>query len=256
VWKQQSSFEENFPTLAPRGSFLDIYKMWSAYPDNYQTTDKRGFYDPDNIAVVDVDGTRAMELRVVSGKANGTGKPSGACPEPRPVGPKRDGYTTGERIQIRAKLHKPGPGGHFVPLGWPRCNSDWPANGEPDYIERDTEGAPTVAGWFHVQNGGSSGQGQVRLSSDVSMLDWFVVTAERVPGKSYRWYVNDKLCKQVLAPGLVPTEAEKAVATVLKAPYNIPLYELRWPLQFESKGTGQTNDVIVLVDHWSLWERA
>jgi hypothetical protein len=48
-------------------------------------------------------------------------------------------------------------------------------------------------GWFHVQNGGSSGQGQVRLHSDVSMLDWFVVTAERIPGKSYRWYVNGKI---------------------------------------------------------------
>jgi hypothetical protein len=38
-------------------------------------------------------------------------------------------------------------------------------------------------GWFHVQNGGSSGQGQVRLQSDVSMLDWFVVTAERIPAR-------------------------------------------------------------------------
>ena len=46
------------------------------------------------------------------------------------------------------------------------------------------------------------------------MLDWFVVTTERIPGKSYRWYVNDKLYKQVLAPGLVPTEAEKAVTAV------------------------------------------
>jgi hypothetical protein len=72
---------------------------------------------------------------------------------------------------------------------------------------------------------------------------------------SSRWYVNGKLYKQVLAPGGVPKEAERAVTTVLSAPYNIPLYELRWPIQFESKGTGQTNDVIVLVDHWSLWER-
>jgi hypothetical protein len=43
--------------------------------------------------------------------------------------------------------------------------------------------------------------------------------------------------------------------TVLSSPYNIPLYELRSPIQFQSKGTAQTNDVIVLVDHWSLWER-
>jgi hypothetical protein len=41
--------------------------MWGAYPTKYLTTGKQGFYDPGNIAVVDVDGTRAMELRVVSG---------------------------------------------------------------------------------------------------------------------------------------------------------------------------------------------
>lgn len=252
--EEKASFEENFPTLASRGAFLDAYKMWSAYPENYLSTDKKGFYDPDNIAVVDVNGTRAMELRVVSGKTNGTGRPSGATPEPRLLGPKRDGYTTGERIEIRCKLHKPGPGGHFVPLGWPRRNSDWPKNGEPDYIEIGTGGAPKVGGYFHVQNGGSSGEGQVKLSSDVSALDWFVVTAERIPDKSYRWYVNGVLVEQVLAPGgVAKTEEEEAVTTVLKAPYNIPLYELRWPIQFESKGTSQTNDVIVLVDHWSLW---
>ena len=79
----------------------------------------------------------------------------GACPEPRLLGPKRDGYTTGERI---AKLLVPGPGGHFVPLGWPRRDSDWPENGKPDYIEIGTAGSPKVGGYFHVQNGGNSGE--------------------------------------------------------------------------------------------------
>ena len=253
VWQQTAAFEENFPTLASRGKFLDTYKLWSAYPENYLTTDKKGFYDPD-IAIVDVDGTRAMELRVVSGKTNGTGRPSGATPEPRLLGPKKDGYTRGERIEGRFKLAKPGPGGHLVPLGWPRLNSNWPKFGEPDYVEIGTDGAPKVGGWFHVQNGGSSGEGQVRLLSDVSALDWFVVTAERIPGKSYRWYVNGKLYRQVLSPGLTPAAADKAVTIVLASPYDIPLYDLRWPIQFESKGTSQTNDVIVLVDHWSCWE--
>jgi hypothetical protein len=41
---------------------------------------------------------------------------------------------------------------------------------------------------------------------------------------------------------------------VLASPYTVPLDYLRWPIQFESKGTSQTNDVIVAVDHWSLWE--
>lgn len=89
------------------------------------------------------------------------------------------------------------------------------------------------------------------------MHDWFTVTAERIPGESYRWYVNGKLYRQVLAPGgVAKTEEEEPVTTVLKAPYNNPLHLLRWPIQFESKGTAQTNDVIVRVDHRSLWERA
>jgi hypothetical protein len=216
-----------------------------AYPEHYLTTDKKGFCDPDNIAAVDVDGVRAMELRVVSGKNNGTGERSGATPEARPLGPKKDGFTTGRADRDARKLDKTGPGGHFVPLGWPRRNEDWPKNGEPDYVEIGTDGSPTVGGWFHVQNGGSSGQGQSKLVSDVSMLDWFTVTAERIPGKSYRWYVNGKLYRQLLAPGGVPKEEERAVTTVLNSPYNLPLYELRWPIQFESKGTSQTNDVIV-----------
>jgi hypothetical protein len=60
-----------------------------------------------------------------------------------------------------------------------------------------------------VQNGGWSGHGQVRLQSDVSMLDWFVVTAECIPGKGCHWDVNGKLYKQVLAPGGVPKGEEK-----------------------------------------------
>jgi hypothetical protein len=105
-------------------------------------------------------------------------------------------------------------------------------------------------GCFHVQNGGWSGHGQVRLQSDVSMLDWFVVTAERIPGKSYRWYVNGSSTSKSWLPEAC--RRKKTVTTVSSAPYNIPLYGLRWPTQFDSKGTSQTNDVIVAIDHWSL----
>jgi hypothetical protein len=123
VWRQSASFQENFPTLAPRGQFLSIYKMWGAYPTNYLTTDKQGFYDPKNIAVVDVDGTRAMELRVVSGKNNGTAKPSGATPEARLLGPKGRLHNRGAN-PITHEAAQARPGGHFVPLGWPRQNSN------------------------------------------------------------------------------------------------------------------------------------
>jgi hypothetical protein len=79
-------------------------------------------------------------------------------------------------------------------LGWPPNNADGPQEREPDYVEFDPNSASsTVSGWLHVQNGGSSGQGQVRLVSDVNANQWFVITAERIPGKSHRWYVNGKL---------------------------------------------------------------
>jgi hypothetical protein len=94
----------------------------------------------------------------------------------------------------------------------------------------------------------------VELVSDVNANQWFVLTAERIPGKSYRWYVNGKLYKQVLAPGLTPKPEEAGVTKVLASPYTVPLDYLRWPIQFESKGTSQTNDVIVAIDHWSCWE--
>jgi hypothetical protein len=106
----------------------------------------------------------------------------------------------------------------------------------------------------HAGAGRSSGQGQVELVSDLNANQWFVITAKRIPGKSYRWYVNGKLNKQVLAPGLTPKPEDAGVTKVLASPYTVPLDYLRWPIQFESKGTAQTNDVIVAIDHWSIWE--
>jgi hypothetical protein len=64
--------------------------------------------------------------------------------------------------------------------------------------------------------------------------------------------VNGKLYKQVLAPGGVPKEAEKAVTTVSSAPYNIPLYGCVGAHPIRIEGTSQTNDVIVAIDQWSL----
>jgi hypothetical protein len=75
-------------------------------------------------------------------------------------GSQGDGRTKGERIQMRARVVKTGPGAHFVPLVWPPNNADWPQNGEPDYVEFDPNSTTnTVRGWLHVQNGGSSGHG-------------------------------------------------------------------------------------------------
>ena len=65
---------------------------------------------------------------------------------------------------------------------------------------------PRPAAGSTSRTAGAHGEGQVKLVSDVSLLDWTVVTTERVPGKSYRWYVNGKLLKQVLGAGSRPPE--------------------------------------------------
>jgi hypothetical protein len=72
--------------------------------------------------------------------------------------------------------------------------------------------------------------------------------------KSYRWYVNGELYKQVLAPR---TGAETGRGRSHERPgiaVHRSLDYLRWPIQFESKGTSQTNGVMVAIDHWSIWE--
>jgi hypothetical protein len=66
--------------------------------------------------------------------------------------------------------------------------------------------------------------------------------------QSYRWYVNGKLYKQVLAPGRTPNLVEAAATKVLSSPYTVSLDYLCWPIQFESKEPRRRNDVIVAID--------
>jgi hypothetical protein len=103
--------------------------------------------------------------------SNGRRKPSSATPEPRLLGPKQDGYTTGERIQMRAKLR----------LVRCHCRAH-PRQELPLVCEREASLQAGAGPWWR-------GEGE-----------------------------------------------HKALTIVLSSPDNIPLYELRWPVQFESKG--------------------
>jgi hypothetical protein len=60
---------------------------------------------------------------------------------------------------------------------------------------------------------------------------------------------GSRACRQCLLEGFT-----RGITKVLSSPYTVPLDYLRWPIQFESKGTSQTNDVIVAIDPWSIWE--
>jgi hypothetical protein len=189
------------------------YVNWSAYPPGYNSTDKHGYYDPGRASVIKTaEGGTALQLRLVSGKSNSNGRPSGVCVQAAPGG--KELFTNGEMVEGRFCLLKPGPGGHFVPLGWPEKDTDWPAWGEPDYLEIDTNPTATVGGFLHVENGGPNGEGQVTLSSKVPATAWFTVGHQRIPGKSYKWMVNGQVVKTINSSDL-------------KSPYGIPNHPLR-----------------------------
>jgi hypothetical protein len=158
-----------------------------------------------------------------------------------PAGPRAACW--GRLSPAHLAIAEPESVGGVVPLGWPANNADWPVDGEPAYIEiHPNSGSTAARSWFHVQNGGSERPRAAGARQRCEREQWFVVTAERIPGNSYRWCLNGKLYKQILGPGLTPKPEEAAVTKVLSSPYNVPLDYLRWPIQFESKGTEQTNE--------------
>jgi len=62
-----------------------------------------------------------------------------------------------------------------------------PAGGAGHEVACDSQHQQSALGTARrSENGGSSEQGQVELISDVNANQWFVITAERIPGKSYR----------------------------------------------------------------------
>lgn len=261
VWKS-AVFAEDFPNECGNGAFAQTYKMWDVYPFGWFDTSKKGVYDPNNLSVVTrADGRRVLQQMVVpsaQARAYNDGRttkkyPGGCVAQPK-FGSNGVGQTTGERIQVCFKLEQQADG-HYVPLGWVINDGDWPAWGEPDYIEIDTGNNPTIGGWFHVENGGENGEGQVELKSDVRAGDGFhVVTHERIPGKSYRWFVDGKLYKVILPPGGRAASGEESVTTVLSGNYNIPKHALRWPLQLETNGKDPAKPVLVHVDWMTIQE--
>jgi hypothetical protein len=65
-------------------------------------------------------------------------------------------------------------------------------------------------------------------------------------------YARDKIITTSGQPVFDPhTVTARSLAS---SPYTVLLDYLHWPIQFESKGTSKTNDVIAAVDHWSIWE--
>lgn len=230
VWRE--SFSESFDTIAAEGEFLDLYKgKWSAYPTHYQTTSKLGYYDPYRISVIDTGGLRIMNCRLMPGTKTASGRPSGTAAQPR-FGPHGDGRTLSEKIEMRVRIVNPVKDWHVACLGWPLDNSTWPAYGEDDFWEQQTDA--TVGAFLHVKNGGHNGERQVAFETKIKPTDWVVIGRERIAGKSYKWFVNGKQVGQ----------------TVTK---DVPDNYFRWVLQLEDGGT-PTEACNIQFDWFTLWE--
>lgn len=238
-WKV--AFQDDFRTLAPEGTFLDRYAdRWAAYPREFLTTSKQGYYDPDRISVIDTPvGRRVMQCRLVPGASNPDGRPSGCAPQPKINGSETTG-TRVEKGEMRIKVAKTAPGWHAANLGWPLDDDNWPRYGEPDVFETDLTGEATVGAFLHVQNGGSNGEGQVSFTSTTPITRWFTVGWERRPSKYFAWFVNGVEQKRVTAAGLAD-------------PYEIPSHRLRWVLQLEDNGNWPIHESRVWYDWFTLW---
>jgi hypothetical protein len=54
VWNPKHLFEDESLTLAPEAKFMNTYgSRPDAYPSSFQTTDKKGYYDPIRTSVID-----------------------------------------------------------------------------------------------------------------------------------------------------------------------------------------------------------
>ncbi len=235
--KWTTVFEDNFPVLAPEGgAFLKTYSKWSAYPNHYLTTNRKGYYEPNNLSVVDTpEGQRVLQCRLVPGSYNSSHRPSGTAACPR-FGSQGDGRTLNERLSLRIRVTKFADNWHAANLGWPLKDSDWPEKGEDDIWEGSLTRGSKVGGYLHVQNGGSNGERQVSLSSDITIDDWFVVTRERFAGKSYKWFVNGKQYGE----------------TVTK---DVPNDFFRWVLQLEPQVGGSSPQAEAIVQYdWMVIE--
>jgi hypothetical protein len=190
VFKKQLVMTE-FPTLAAEGgAFLQAYTDWDGYPTSYQTTSKKGYYEPKNVSVVDTaDGYRVQQCRLKPGSENSNGKPSGTAMFPKAA------QGSSLSLDMMVRLPNMVPGWHIANLMWP-ISEKWPSDGEFDFLEFNTGSRADVAGFYHWMNGTKGGD-QTGLASSVAAGDWFTVGFEVISGQSAKWFVNGLLIASI-----------------------------------------------------------
>jgi len=234
IWNTTPLFQDTFPTVVPEGgAFLSAYPHWGAYPSHFSVTNRRGFYDPNLLSVKDLgNGQTALNCRLVPGSRESGGKSRGTAAYPRFPG-QEDGQHLNLRWEQRVRITRKVPGWHAANLGWPIRDTDWPEQGENDYMEMDLD--DPLGAFFHIYGGGSNGDGQIRFSAPwVDTTEWFTVGFELIAGTSYKWLVNGKQVGETVPASKVPNYPQRIV------------------LQLEDDG-GPTEEANVQYDWVTAW---
>lgn len=186
VWGSPE-FEDNFATLAPRGSFLARYARWNGYPTSYHTTDYSGYYDPDQVSVVSAtDNGRAVHAMDVLCTPGAPGKNVSAVMYPKGNLAKHAGMLVEERIRV---LHGT-EGWHIANLLWP-SSGNWPHDGEIDYYETEANDASVNIFTHHYD--GTSPYSDQEWGASLNQSQWHTVAMAWMPGQYINWYVDGKL---------------------------------------------------------------
>jgi beta-glucanase (GH16 family) len=208
-WRQ--IFSDDFTTDVPLGSFPDaVATKWSAYPDGWKDTSKKGTYYPSQTVTIN-GGTLNIFLHTENSMHM-------VC-APVPKLPGAVGNGTGLQYGRYAICFRADavPGYKTAWLLWPDSEV-WPRDGEIDFPEGNLTG--TISAFMHRQNG-TSGSDQDAFSSQATYTQWHVAVIEWTSP-----YVD------FLLDG----------ASIGRSVNRIPNTPMHWVIQTETTLSGETSD--------------
>lgn len=196
-------------------------QKWRTYPKCYRDTYQKRPYRPDAVLSVR-NGVLDYHLRRVDGV------PAGANPSPLINGNSQ--YQSYGRYSVRMRATAAGMNEYYAAvLLWPQSER-WPVDGEFDFPEGRLSG--TAGGFHHFSGAGSCGGCQaVAIDIGARFTDWHTYTIEWSPGR-IRYLLDD--------------------AVVLDNTAWVPSGPMRWQLQVETNGNGNSNGHVE-IDWVSVW---
>lgn len=195
-------FADDFTTDVPLGSFPSaVSDKWTAYPDGWKDTSKKGTYSPSKVVSID-DGKMNLNLHTEGGTV--------MVAAPVPMLPGIDGtkYRLYGRYAVRFRADAVA-GYKTAWLLWPQ-SAVWPRDGEIDFPEGNLD--RSICAFMHRQHA-TSGRDQDAFCTSTTFPTWHTAVTEWGPNE-VRFILDGK--------------------TIGVATARIPNTPMRWVLQTET----------------------